>query len=60
MVYIPEYLYKGAVAAYEYLPEMSSMPSLTFMSMDRVARLVEDGLEDVSRVANIAITADSA
>lgn len=60
MAEITKYLYDGAAAAYDYLPGMPGMPSLAPTPMDRVARLVGDGLEGVPRVGNIAITADSA
>lgn len=53
MVDFTKYLYD----AYEYMP---SKPTLAPTQMDRVAELVGDALEGTPRVANIAITADSA
>ena len=55
-----DYFYDGARAVYESLPGLPSVPVAPPTSMDRLAELVGDGLEGAPRVANIAITADSA
>ena len=57
MVDVPKYLYEIGSSVYDYLP---NRPSLAPTAMDRVAKLIGDGIEGAPRIGNIAITADSA